>query len=250
MLAEAPPSMALVRETRPRVDERSSAAGPPGRRQALDDWLVDGWDDDWSETAAEPGRGRGTPASQMVSVEGGRRPAAERLSPARPVAAAEAHRAVVERRRFVAGAVLVAILGVAAITAVLLLRGGSEAPATASQPVTTTAPEATGPSSQPAPPPPSTTPTPPPPAPTTTDASAFALPEGTKLQRGENDEALVEELQRALARAGYDPGPADGTYGRQTEAAVVAFQQDNGLSVDGRVGPETAAALSSAAAAG
>jgi peptidoglycan hydrolase-like protein with peptidoglycan-binding domain len=31
---------------------------------------------------------------------------------------------------------------------------------------------------------------------------------------------------------------------------VVAFQQANGLSVDGRVGPETAAALNSALATG
>ena len=36
----------------------------------------------------------------------------------------------------------------------------------------------------------------------------------------------------------------------QTEAAVVAFQQANGLAVDGRVGPETAAALNSALAGG
>jgi len=60
----------------------------------------------------------------------------------------------------------------------------------------------------------------------------------------------VRELQQALTAAGYDPGPADGTYGEQTEAAVVAFQQSNGLSVDGRVGPETAAALNSALATG
>ena len=79
---------------------------------------------------------------------------------------------------------------------------------------------------------------------------AFALPEGTKLQLGENDPAVVRELQRALSRAGFDPGSADGTFGPLTEAAVVAFQQANGLSVDGRVGPETAAALNSALESG
>jgi peptidoglycan hydrolase-like protein with peptidoglycan-binding domain len=87
--------------------------------------------------------------------------------------------------------------------------------------------------------------------PETSGATGFTLPEGTKLQRdAENDAAVVRELQRALTAAGYDPGPADGTYGEQTEAAVVAFQQANGLSVDGRVGPETAAALNSALATG
>jgi peptidoglycan hydrolase-like protein with peptidoglycan-binding domain len=76
------------------------------------------------------------------------------------------------------------------------------------------------------------------------------LPEGTKLQRGEGDPALIKELQQALTTAGYDPGPADGTFGRRTEAAVVAFQEANGLSVDGRVGPETASALNGAIAGG
>ena len=61
---------------------------------------------------------------------------------------------------------------------------------------------------------------------------------------------LIEELQEALTKAGYDPGPADGTFGRRTEAAVIAFQEANGLSVDGRVGPETASALNSAIAGG
>jgi peptidoglycan hydrolase-like protein with peptidoglycan-binding domain len=85
--------------------------------------------------------------------------------------------------------------------------------------------------------------------PETGSATGFTLPEGTKLQRdAENDAAVVRELQQALTAAGYDPGPADGTYGEQTEAAVVAFQQANGLAVDGRVGPETAAALNSALA--
>ena len=95
---------------------------------------------------------------------------------------------------------------------------------------------------------PTTTPTT---TPSTPGASTFTLPEGTKLQRGEEgDPALVEQLQQALSKAGYDPGPADGNFGRLTEAAVVAFQEANGLSVDGRVGPETASALNSAVADG
>ena len=41
----------------------------------------------------------------------------------------------------------------------------------------------------------------------------------------------------------------DGVYGPKTEAAVVKFQTDKGLSPDGHVGPKTAAALNEALAA-
>jgi peptidoglycan hydrolase-like protein with peptidoglycan-binding domain len=61
---------------------------------------------------------------------------------------------------------------------------------------------------------------------------------------------VISELQEALSSAGYDPGPVDGTFGPRTEAAVVAFQQANGLSADGVVGPETASALNSALVGG
>ena len=133
---------------------------------------------------------------------------------------------------------------------------GTPATTTVSQPVTTpttttqttTTPSTTTPSTEPTTP---TTTTPTTTQPETSGATGFTLPEGTKLQRdAENDDALVLELQRALTAAGYDPGAADGTFGEQTEAAVIAFQQANGLSVDGRVGPETAAALNSALATG
>ena len=60
------------------------------------------------------------------------------------------------------------------------------------------------------------------------------------------DPELIAELQRALAIAGYDPGNPDGTFGPNTEEAVIAFQQANGLSPDGIVGPATAEALSTA----
>jgi peptidoglycan hydrolase-like protein with peptidoglycan-binding domain len=45
--------------------------------------------------------------------------------------------------------------------------------------------------------------------------------------------AAVSELQRALAAAGYPPGPIDGIFGSKTRAAVVAFQTANGLPVTG-----------------
>jgi len=55
--------------------------------------------------------------------------------------------------------------------------------------------------------------------------------------------ADVLELQRTLARDGFDPGPLDGKFGEKTERAVRAFQRANGLSVDGVVGPQTRSAL-------
>ena len=54
---------------------------------------------------------------------------------------------------------------------------------------------------------------------------------------------LVREVQQALARAGFSPGPIDGEYGGQTAAAVRALQMAKGLNVDGEVGPNTAKAL-------
>lgn len=57
------------------------------------------------------------------------------------------------------------------------------------------------------------------------------------------------EIQTALARLGYDPGPLDGLRGKRTTKAVLAFQGAEGLDADGIVGPKTAAALQRALAA-
>ena len=53
----------------------------------------------------------------------------------------------------------------------------------------------------------------------------------------------VLSLQRKLAEKGFSPGALDGDFGPGTEAAVLAFQQGEGLFADGAVGPRTAAAL-------
>lgn len=53
----------------------------------------------------------------------------------------------------------------------------------------------------------------------------------------------VVALQQALAKAGFDPGAADGDFGQGTEGAVEAFQRSAGFAPDGLVGPQTAAAL-------
>ena len=62
--------------------------------------------------------------------------------------------------------------------------------------------------------------------------------------------ADVEALQDMLIAVGYGyiVGKADGIYGDKTVAAVKAFQQNNGLTVDGIAGPATQTRLAAAAA--
>lgn len=59
----------------------------------------------------------------------------------------------------------------------------------------------------------------------------------------------ITQIQQALKARGFDPGEIDGAWGRRTIAAVKAFQQAQGLGVDGIVGPQTARALANGAAA-
>ena len=56
-------------------------------------------------------------------------------------------------------------------------------------------------------------------------------------------ECRVTEIQRALSRGGYNPGPIDGIVGRQTMAAVNAFQKDFNLTVADHLTIETVRAL-------
>ena len=53
----------------------------------------------------------------------------------------------------------------------------------------------------------------------------------------------VSELQVRLVSWGYQPGEIDGVYGKQTEAAVKAFQKASGLTADGICGQKTWAAV-------
>jgi hypothetical protein len=52
----------------------------------------------------------------------------------------------------------------------------------------------------------------------------------------------IENVQQALNNAGFNIS-VDGRFGQETEAAVIAFQEQNGLGVDGLVGPNTLKAL-------
>lgn len=49
----------------------------------------------------------------------------------------------------------------------------------------------------------------------------------------------VMDVQKALAREGYDPGPVDGRMGKKTKSAIKEFQRKNHLKADGVVGEKT-----------
>ena len=55
--------------------------------------------------------------------------------------------------------------------------------------------------------------------------------------------ADVKSAQQALAQAGHDPGSIDGVLGRQTVAALRAYQKANGLPETGRLDEPTLAKL-------
>lgn len=73
-------------------------------------------------------------------------------------------------------------------------------------------------------------------------------PDGEPLMSGSRG-TRVEQLQRALASLGLNPGAADGVFGAKTEGAVQRFQRQNGLVDDGVAGPRTLRTLNNALAA-
>jgi peptidoglycan hydrolase-like protein with peptidoglycan-binding domain len=52
----------------------------------------------------------------------------------------------------------------------------------------------------------------------------------------------VRQIQAALVKAGYEPGPTDNIMGARTKAALTKFQKDKGLPV-GNLDFETLKAL-------
>jgi len=70
-----------------------------------------------------------------------------------------------------------------------------------------------------------------------------ADPDTPLLKRGSTGEA-VRGLQKGLLKfagsgSSTDPGPADGSFGPRTEAAVKAYQAQHALPADGVVGPRS-----------
>ena len=51
--------------------------------------------------------------------------------------------------------------------------------------------------------------------------------------------AEMQQVQARLKAVGLDPGPLDGTWGPQTEAALRAYQQQRGLPVSGHLDAAT-----------
>lgn len=66
----------------------------------------------------------------------------------------------------------------------------------------------------------------------------------SNLRIGDRGGTILAAQQR-LAELGYAAGAADGIFGSRTRAAVLVFQAENNLTIDGKIGPETVAALNS-----
>ena len=70
------------------------------------------------------------------------------------------------------------------------------------------------------------------------DTSNIASTGFETLENG-SESSAVKKLQQRLKDLNYYSGSVDGKFGDATEAAVMAFQQQNNLTVDGKAGPAT-----------
>lgn len=78
--------------------------------------------------------------------------------------------------------------------------------------------------------------------PTTAVITATPAPTSSTLKLGASG-STVREMQQRLKDLKYYTGSVDGDFGAGTEAAVREFQQNNGLTVDGKAGKKTLEAL-------
>lgn len=76
-------------------------------------------------------------------------------------------------------------------------------------------------------------------------AEELAVWQADMPQQGTRDLSTTAAIQQALIDLGLDLGPAgaDGKAGAKTQLAVMAFQRQNNLQVDGVIGPKTLAKL-------
>jgi murein L,D-transpeptidase YcbB/YkuD len=155
--------------------------------------------------------------------------------------------------------VVLAALGIVALIAVAILAvraigsdDTSGTPAvttpTVTTPVTTT-PTTTTPASTTPSTTPTTTGTSTDTTPASTTPTVTEVPTEAVLKAGTSGSSVLA-LQNALIQLGYDPGPADGSFGSGTTQAVIAFQAAAGLKQDGIAGPTTLTAINEALARG
>ena len=90
------------------------------------------------------------------------------------------------------------------------------------------------------------------PAPTQTAAptASPSLSPSASASEGESTVAFDKQIQEELNAVGCHSGAVDGIMGPETDAALVRFQEAEGLEVDGELGPETEAALKKAVSEG
>ncbi|KAA0235363.1 MAG: hypothetical protein JJLCMIEE_01719 [Acidimicrobiales bacterium] len=67
---------------------------------------------------------------------------------------------------------------------------------------------------------------------------------------GDLSKDTVETIQQDLETLGYYDGEIDGECGDETESALIAFQEAEGLTADGKWGPNTEAAMERALSGG
>lgn len=59
------------------------------------------------------------------------------------------------------------------------------------------------------------------------------------IEIAESEDHDVYQVQKKLKELGYDPGSADGIWGKKTTSAVKSFQRNNGLPVTGQLDEQT-----------
>ena len=70
-------------------------------------------------------------------------------------------------------------------------------------------------------------------------SQASQQPQEVSSNLSTSEKPTIEQIQQALQNAGFYQGKIDGDLGPRTKKAILDFQQQNALTVDGKVGPQT-----------